>query len=85
VNEVFTQPDVTRHCISVIEKYRTDQSVPVEVLTQHIQDQSGIPINFYQWRAIRNGMSKNVPVHVIVIAATFLGIPAHEIFPSLDS
>jgi hypothetical protein len=78
------QPDVTRNCVSVIEKYRVDQNVPIETLTQFIGDTSGVPMTFYQYRAMRNGMSKNVPVHVIILAGQFLGIPAHELFPTLD-
>lgn len=79
------QPEITRHCVAVIEKYRSDQNVAIETLTQFIGTQSGVPMTFYQWRAIRNGMSKNVPVHVIILAAQFLGIPTHELFPTLDA
>lgn len=83
--EMFMQPDVTRHCITVIEKYRDDQKVPIETLTQFVSDQSGVPMTFYQYRAMRNGMSKNVPIHVIILCAQYLGIPTHEIFPTLDT
>ena len=83
--EIFTQPDITRHCLNIIEKYRGDQNTPVETLTGFIQSQSGVPLTFYQYRAMRNGMAKNVPVHVIVLAAQFLAIPTHELFPTLDA
>lgn len=81
----FMQPDITRGCVLTIERYRAAQNVPVESLTGFIEDQSGVPLNFYQWRAIRNGMAKMVPVHVIILAAQFLNIPAHELFPTLDA
>lgn len=82
---IFTQPDITRHVMAVIEKHRSDQKIAIETLTQFISDHSGVPMTFYQYRAMRNGMSKNVPVHVIVLAAQFLGIPTHELFPTLDA
>lgn len=85
MNEIFMQPELTRHCVAVIEKYRDAQNVPIETLTQFVGEKSDVPMTFYQYRAMRNGMSKNVPVHVIVLCAQYLGIPTHELFPTLDA
>ena len=44
-SDMFMQPDIARHCVTVIEKYRTEQNVPVETLTQFIGDTSGVRIS----------------------------------------
>ena len=82
----FTQPQATARIMEVIRKYRADQGVGIETLTTKITELNpDFPCTYFQYRAMESGQTKDVPVHVVLSAAVFLGIPAHEIFPELDS
>jgi hypothetical protein len=78
--------------MEVIRKYRMGDSnalnraCGIEELTEFITSQNpDFPVTYFQYRAMENGQTKDVPVHVILSAALLLGIPAHELFPELDS
>lgn len=44
----------------------------------------GYPITRDQYRAIEQGLTRKIPFDVAIGAATYLGIPAHELIPSLQ-
>lgn len=82
----FTQPDTTARIMDVIRNARANQGIGMEALTDQITARyPEFPVTYFQYRAMENGQTKDVPVHVILSAAVILGIPAHELFPELDS
>lgn len=82
----FSQPPETARIMEVIRKYRAEQALGIEELTLKITNKyPDFPVTFFEYRAMERGQTKNVPVHIVLAAATLLGIPAHELFPELDS
>jgi hypothetical protein len=78
--------------MDTIRKYRSspnnvlNRACGIEELTEFITSQSPeFPVTYFQYRAMENGQTKDVPIHVILSAAVLLGIPAHELFPELDA
>lgn len=79
----FQQPKITLDLLAVVRRYRIDRSISMERLTLWMTDH-GFPINYHQYLAIEDGRTKCVPADVIVLAALYLEIPGHELFPQLD-
>lgn len=82
----FTQPEPTARIMELIRAYRGAQGIGIEQLTLSLSElHPEFPLTYFEYRAMESGQTKNVPVHVVLGAATFLGIPAHELFPELDA
>lgn len=73
-----------RKITETLAQYRRDQSLTYEQVADIITDR-GYPITRDEYRSIEQGTTKRVSLDVVIHAAAFLRIPAHELFPELDA
>lgn len=74
----------TRTIMDVIRKYRLAQNEMLPALVENIARQ-GFALTPGQYQAMEDGRTRNIPVDLVIGLAVHLGIPAHELFPELDS